>query len=177
MPRGQPPTPRLLRKRSRAGRRAKEGRRPATAGKLRSAGGCGIRIANFEWRLCRRLKPDFPSRRIRWGRRRVQDLHEILKDVDDGCFVRVEPAGELFLQCFELFRQLARAKQRLAHFYESTDHKHVDSRSPDRSVASPCDQCSPSNGVPARRIHLNCPLAVQDTCSHQSAVFGESVGM
>jgi len=48
-----------------------------------------------------------------------------LKDVDDGCFVRVEPAGELFLQCFELFRQLARAKQRLAHFYESTDDKHA----------------------------------------------------
>ena len=53
--------------------------------------------------------------------------------------------------------------------------KNVDSRSPDRSVASPCDLCSPSNGVPARRIHLNCPLAVQDICSHQSAVFGESI--
>ena len=38
---------------------------PAAAGKLRSAGGCGIRIANFEWRLCRRLKPDFPLWRIR----------------------------------------------------------------------------------------------------------------
>src|SRR5882724_8561416 len=77
------------------------------------------------------LEPDFPLWRIRWGRRRGQDLHEILKDVDDGCFVRVEPAGELFLQRFELFRQLARAKQRLAHFYESTDDKHVDSRSPE----------------------------------------------
>jgi hypothetical protein len=48
---------------------------------------------HFEWRLCRRLKSDSASRRIRWGRRRVQDLHEILKDVDDGRFVRVEPAG------------------------------------------------------------------------------------
>ena len=125
-------------------------RRPSTCSRDVSKW-CG----HFEWRLCRRLKPDFPLWRIRWQRRRVQDLHEILKDVDDGCFVRVEPAGELFLQCFELFRQLARAKQRLAHFYESTDDKHVDSRSPDRSVASPCDQCSPSNGVPARRIHLD----------------------
>ena len=45
--------------------RSREDRDPATAGELRSAGGCGIRIANFEWRLCRRLKPDFPLWRIR----------------------------------------------------------------------------------------------------------------
>ncbi len=31
----------------------------------------------------------------------------------------------------------------------------VDSRSPNRSVASPCDQCSPSTGSPARRIHVS----------------------
>jgi hypothetical protein len=29
---------------------------------------------------------------------------------------------------------------------------HIDSRSPDRSVASPCDQCSLPDGVPARRV-------------------------
>jgi hypothetical protein len=31
----------------------------------------------------------------------------------------------------------------------------VDSRSPDRSVASPCDQRGPSTGSPARRIHVS----------------------
>jgi hypothetical protein len=31
---------------------------------------------------------------------------------------------------------------------------HIDSRSPDRSVASPCDQCSLPGGVPARHVVL-----------------------
>src|SRR5438876_10752235 len=30
----------------------------------------------------------------------------------------------------------------------------IDSRSPDRSVASPCDQCSPPGRVPAHRVFL-----------------------
>ena len=51
----------------------------------------------------RGLEPDFPLWRIRRQRRRVQDLHEILKDVDDGCFVRVEPAGKLFLKASSFF--------------------------------------------------------------------------
>ena len=46
---------------------------------------------------------------------------------------------------------------------------------PRRSVASPCDQCSPSNGVPARRIHLNSACAVQNVGSHQRPVFREGV--
>ena len=46
---------------------------------------------------------------------------------------------------------------------------------PRRSVASPCDQCSPSNGGPARRIHLHCLWAIQNVRGHQSAVFCEYV--
>ena len=49
----------------------------------------------------------------------------------------------------------------------------IDSRSPDRSVASPFDQCSAPGGVPARRIHLNGAWAVQDICGHQCTVFCE----
>ena len=37
-------------------------------------------------------------------------------------------------------------------------------------------ECSPSNGVPARRIHLHCLRAIQNVRGHQSAVFGKSVG-
>jgi hypothetical protein len=29
-------------------------------------------------------------------------------------------------------------------------NRYIDSRFPNRSVASPCDQCSPPSGVPAR---------------------------
>ena len=31
-----------------------------------------------------------------------------------------------------------------------TLNRYIDSRFPNRSVASPCDQCSPPGGVPAR---------------------------
>ena len=34
----------------------------------------------------------------------------------------------------------------------------IDSRSPDRSVASPCDQCSPPGRVPAHRVFLERPI-------------------
>ena len=47
---------------------------------------------------------------------------------------------------------------------------------PRGSVASPYDQCSPSNGVPARRIHLDRARAVQNVRGQKSAVFCESVG-
>jgi hypothetical protein len=46
----------------------------------------------------------------------------------------------------------------------------VDSRSPDRSVASPCDQCSPSTGSTARRIHVS-------TTSKTFASAGKSTGV
>src|SRR5205807_1836483 len=94
--------------------------------------------------------------------------------------------------------------EQCAHFEKRSNDKDGDSRSPDRSVASPGDQCSPSNGVPARRIHLypGGPLrtrasgsragrrrcsegswqergrawAVEDVCSHDCTVFSEGVG-
>src|SRR5439155_3372954 len=47
---------------------------------------------------------------------------------------------------------------------------------PRRSVASPCDQCSPSSGGPARRTHLDRARAIENVRSHQGAVLGESVG-
>jgi hypothetical protein len=46
---------------------------------------------------------------------------------------------------------------------------------PRRSVASPCNQCSPSNGVPARRIHLDHARAAKNIRRLWGAVLSKGV--
>jgi hypothetical protein len=76
----------------------------------------------------------------------------------------------------ELAGQFRVREKHLAQAHKCAHDGDVDSRSPDRSVASPCDQCSPSNGVPARRIDLHGSRTPQDAGEHRDALLGKGVG-
>src|SRR5207248_6606554 len=60
---------------------------------------------------------------------------------------RVQNCG-LYLRCSRSARPLPRGGT--GHVAQPT--RSIDSRSPDHSVASPCDPCSLPGGVPARRV-------------------------
>ena len=59
---------------------------------------------------------DSPLWRIGQRRRGIEDLHEFLKDVNDGCFVGIEPTSKLLFQARELLGEDAITQQRFAHF-------------------------------------------------------------
>ena len=48
-------------------------------------------------------------------------MHDLLQHVDDGHFVRVEAAGELFFQRGEFLREVTGAEERFAHLDEGAD--------------------------------------------------------
>ena len=120
------------------------------------------------------MKTDSAPRRC-WLGRRIQDLHDLAQDLHDCRLMHVQSGGELFLKRSEFPRELRRAAKCLAHFRKGSDNKNVDSRSPERLARFPNGQYSLSNGVPARRIHLNSARAVQDIRGHQRTVFGEGI--
>ena len=53
--------------------------------------------------------------------RRIEDLHQLLKDLNNGDLVRVQSGGELFLERSQFLRKLTRAEQRFAHLDEGAD--------------------------------------------------------
>jgi hypothetical protein len=85
------------------------------------------------------MKTNSASRRLGWCRRRIQDLHDLLQDLHDCRLMRVQSAGELFLQGSEFPCELGSAAKRLAHFRKGAHDKDADSRSPDRSPVSQTD--------------------------------------
>ena len=105
----------------------------------------------------------------RWFRRRRKERQQFLVNVSQG--------GVVFQQrLIDLGKLLQNRRIRgnsFAQFDKRANDIDVDSRSPDRSVASPGHQCSPFNGVPARRIHCNGAIASQDVGGLECAVFGK----
>jgi hypothetical protein len=113
-----------------------------------------------------RMKSDLPAR---WFRRRRKERQEFLVNVSQSRVVfqqRLIDLGKL-LQNRRIRRQFFPLLDKRANDIDA------DSRSPDRSVASPGHQCSPSNGVPARRIHRDGTFASQDVGGLECAVFGK----
>jgi len=85
------------------------------------------------------MKTDSAPGRLGWRAWRIEDLHQLLKDLNDSGFVHVQARGELFLEHSEFLRKLTRAEQCFAHLDECADDEHADSRSPDRSPVSQTD--------------------------------------
>ena len=87
--------------------------------------------AQLRWWLGRvksRLKSNFWARwsgRLGW---RIENLHEFLKNMNDGCFVSVESASELFFQCSQLFRKIPCTEEGGSHLNEGAYDKdaHLD---------------------------------------------------
>jgi hypothetical protein len=114
-------------------------------------------------------------RRRRW-RRRIENLHYLLQNLHDGRLVYVQSREVSFFSTAASFFAswgLAESASRILRNARTT--KTLTRALPRRSVASPCDQCSPSNGVPARCIHLHSMRAVEDIRGHDCTVFGEGV--
>ena len=89
--------------------------------------------------------------------------------------MNIEALFQFFFQCNKLPGQFALVAQERSHSQKRADNKHVDSRPPDRSPGFPNGQCSLSNGVPARCIHLDGTRTVEDIGGHDGAVLGERV--
>lgn len=92
------------------------------------------------------FKSDFRFVRPGWLARRVNDIHDALKDGDDDGFVNVEPLFEFLFQRGELFRQFAFVPQQRAHFDESPNDEDA---------------------------HLGSARALEDICRLEGAVLGK----
>ena len=86
--------------------------------------------------------------RGRWGR---EERAQFLIEIAQGGIMEEERVINLG----ETFQKGAVRSQFVAGFYECTDDIETDSRSSRTLARFPSGQCSPSNGVPARRIHLH----------------------
>ena len=64
------------------------------------------------------MKTDSAPGRLGWRAWRIEDLHQLLKDLNDSGFVHVQARGELFLEHSEFLRKLTRAEQCFAHLDE-----------------------------------------------------------
>src|SRR5258706_10179567 len=95
------------------------------------------------------FKADLWSWRFRRSWRRIEDLHDPLKDVYDRRLMDIQPSLQLLFEGSELFGQGARVTERRPHFYERPNHEYT---------------------------HLNRLRAVQNVRGHNRAVFGESAG-
>ena len=96
-----------------------------------------------------RMEADAFSRWSRRGRRWIENQHQFLKHVNDGCFVRIKASSELLFQSSKFLGKVTCAQQGLAHLDESANDKHA---------------------------HLHCAGAVQDIGGLEGAMLGESVG-
>ena len=94
-------------------------------------------------------KANLGPRRGRWLGRRIKNVHEFLKDVDNRDLMCVETSGELFFQGGELLRELARTEKSFPHFDEGADDEDA---------------------------HLHGPRAVEDVCGLEGSVLGKGVG-
>jgi len=112
------------------------------------------------------MKSDLP---VRWFRRRRKERQEFLVNVSQSCVV----FQQRFIDLGEALQNCGVRRNSFAQFDKRPNNIDVDSRSPDRSVASPGHQCSPFNGVPARRIHRDGTFASEYICCLERAVFGE----
>src|SRR6266446_4107721 len=116
--------------------------------------------------FARRMKTDFPPGRI--GRK-----HQLADGVEDDFEL-----GVIFVfQRRKLAGEFRVGQEHLAQTDKCAHDGDVDSLFPNRSVASPCDQYSLSNGVPARRIDLHGTRTPQDAGEHRDALLGEGVGV
>ena len=84
--------------------------------------------------------------------------HQLPDGVEDDLELRVIFAFEIS----ELTREIGIREKHLAQTDKCAHDGDVDSLFPSRSVASPCDQYSLSNRVPARRIDLDGTRTPQD---------------
>jgi len=94
------------------------------------------------------MKTDSAPGRLGWRAWRIEDLHQLLKDLNDSGFVHVQARGELFLEHSEFLRKLTRAEQCFAHLDQCADDEHA---------------------------HLNGAWAAKNICSLKCAVLSKGI--
>ena len=87
--------------------------------------------------------------RLRGRRRRVQDSHDSLENLNDCSLVEVQTRFEFGFQCGQFAGEFTAVAEGSAHFYKGTDDKHA---------------------------HLSCFRAIEHVCRHHGTVLGEGTG-
>ena len=71
---------------------------------------------------------DFGLGGLRGRRWRIEDFHDVLKDIDDRSFVNIQARPEFVIESGQFACQLTSVGQESAHFYERANDKdtHLD---------------------------------------------------